>query len=304
MEVFAENTLTDFESANISSQVVIADGQSTTPGYTLQTRDFCKNLVTRGGLSSDVTAKFIQRSNETSSRRRRLAPLAVEDGVVTDNSDGTYTVSLATTTVGDFDLYVSFGTGNVSCDIFTTVGGSSVDVTFNNQSGCFFAQVEAAAVSLPVPPPPTASPTAALVLPPTEPDDELLLITSSIGGTLGFLAFFAAFLAFRYRRQWRKDKQYIEEGMMYKNDALTNFDPNDKLSAAGAQLLATRQAILRLRAQAGKSKMMQELHALEEESEELLEQIRVKKQQLELSGATRDVPRTPKPREAITKMEF
>lgn len=303
VEVFAEKTITDFDTANTTNQIVIADGESLSPGYNLQTRDFCGNLVTRGGLASSVKAKYVERSNETSGSLRRLQGLSVVDADVADNGDGTYTVALVTDVVASYDLYVSFGTGNISCDIFTDAQGSTVDVTFNNVSGCFFASVENAATSLPIPPPPTLEPTPEIILPPTEVDEELVVVAGSVGGTLGFMAVVAAFLAIVYRRRWQRDKEFINDGRMYKNDAQTKFDPNDKLSAAGAQLLASRQAILRMRAQASNSDTAKELHKLQQESEELMEQIRIAKQKLELKGVAPEVVRPTAPRE-VTKMEF
>ena len=303
VEVFAENTLSDFKDSNSTNQVVIADGVSSSPGYILQTRDLCGNLVTRGGLASNIVAKYVERTNETS---RRLSAASVEDAAVTDNGDGTYTISLITTLVASFDLYVSFGTGNVTCDIFSNVQASGGDLVFNNVSGCFFDGVREAAASLPVPPPPTEAPTPALVLPPTEADEELLVIASSVGGTLGVLGVFAVFLAIVYRRRWRRDKEFIEEGALYRVDAMTKFDPNDKLSATGAQLMATRQAILRVRSQASNSQIASEMHSLHQEQEELMEQIRIAKQRIELAGGNSQPERPKHPREAIprTKMEF
>lgn len=267
MEVFPENTVFEAE----ENQTVIADGVSKSEGIQLRTFDFCENIVTSGGLASDVQAIFVEEPNATTglfSGRRLSSVIPVVITVeADDNNDGTYGIPLVTSSIGTFSLYYAFGK---ECDL--TYMNDTNTVEFGSNPGCIFGTLSSAVRALPVPPVPTPAPTI-LVLPPTSTDETGAVVASTGGAVIGAAVVVAVFLAVVYRRRWLKDKQVIEEGLLYQMDANTLFSASDPLSRVGNKVMTTRAAINRLRAQGVAVEGSAVVAKMEKDNEDLKQEV-------------------------------
>lgn len=318
VDVEASTTLTvDFPGdlgAGFSRKTVLADGIEA-DGFTIQTRDGCGSVVEFGGRTDNTEGIYVEKRDNVTGlyTNGSLTPRVITAQIEDDNS-GKYKYNLKTLEEGIYSFYLYYGNPGDTCafDLASSnvdVGGQLVEVltvTLDGSSNpnCFFAEIQDAVEMLPLTPAPTNQPT------PFEPlvqqtDDTAGLVASVGGGVVGACVAIAAFLALVYRRRWQRDKDFIEEGKRYKLDANTKFDPNDKLGVAGRELLASRQAILRLRAQRGQE--MADLTKLENEQEDLMEQISAMKKRIEMntvaqSGASESIV-SPN-RRAPNKIEF
>ena len=221
--------------------------------------------------------------------------------IVVDNEDGSYSLALRTTVVGDFSLFA--WSGDPSCDY--NIVGDSVETPVG-PTGCVYLNVSSAVTSVPLTAAPTVGPTI-LSLPPTESNDEVITLAAAGGSVLGVLAIFA-FILLGYRRRWQRDKDLIEEGNLYKLDAQTNFDPSNKLNVVGRQLLSTTTAILGLTARRHDNPEQAALVELMNEQEELQKQIAEMKRRAQANESQRASMLKAKTTKAVEerprKMEF
>lgn len=235
-------------------------------------------------------------------RRRLDENTSVVPAVVVDNGDGSYSLSLRTTVVGDFTLYA--WAGDSSCEYNIVNGAVEIPI---GPTGCIYSTVPSAVTSVPVTFAPTVAPTT-LALGNTEDSDELLPLAAAGGSILGVLGIFA-FILLGYRRKWQREKELIEEGNLYKLDAQTRFDPSNKLNQVGRELLGTSTAILGLTARRNMASPEQaELVDLMNEQEELQRQIADLKRKVQAREAQGGVRGRPPPKtvkeERPKKIEF
>lgn len=279
---------------SFTRKFILADGIET-DGFTIQTRDGCESLIEFGGRTENTRGIFVEKPNNiTGLYFNGSTTPRIIDATIEDDNSGKYKYLLSTLEEGSYSFYLFYGNAGDSCafnfsSTFVNVDGSIVEVLTvqldsGSSSSCFFAEIEDAVEMLPLTAAPTVGPTPLGTIE-QEVDDTATLVASVGGGVVGACIAIAAFLAVVYRRRWQKDKMYIEEGKRYKLDANTKFDPNDKLGVAGRELLASRAAILRLRAQRGQE--MAALTKLENEQEDLMEQIAALKKSVELKGSDR-----------------
>lgn len=303
-------TAVDFNNTEAAQtpKTIIGDN-SETAGYTIQTKDICLFDIEFGNRAQNTGGKFVEERDPQTGElaKNRTSPLIIDADVV-DSQDGKYSFNLKVLDEGVFSLYFFYGDREKTCTFDVSPSGLDYVVTNGPGSdGCFYGSVLRGVNVLPLTDAPTANPTT-ISLPPTETDDTALFVGAIGGGTLGFLGFVAAIFVIVFRRRWQRDKEFIEEGAAYKLEAITNYNENDKVSVVGRQLLASRAAIMRARAQRDNIQRNKELGALETEQEELQEQIRIAKQKLQLSEATQTAPprdgRPRAPRPERTRKEF
>ena len=298
-------TAVDFNNTEAAQvpKTIIGDGEEST-GYTIQTRDICLFDIEFGNRAQNTAGKFVEETDPITGlyANNRTDPLIV-DAEVVDSDDGTYTYNLKVLDDGIFSLHFFYGDRDKTCTF--SVDFLGVVTTGPGSDGCFYGSVLRAVQVFPLTAAPTVGPTV-LSLPPTESDDTALFVGAIGGGTLGFLGVIAAVFVIVFRRRWQRDKEFIEEGAAYKLEAITNYNENDKVSVVGRQLLASRAAIMRARAQRDNIQRSKELGALENEQEELQEQIRVAKQRLQsaMPAPQRQGGRPRAPRPERVRKEF
>lgn len=270
-----------------SRRMVFADGIES-DGFTIQTRDGCKSAVEFGGRLSNTRGIFIERVSEETGlyTNGSLTPNVVEAKIEDDNS-GRYKYFIQTELLGLYSFYMYYGNPDESCELNVT--NTSVDTggqlvthltvlpSSVSSHSCFYAEVVDAIEMIPLNESTTVAPTL-YVVPKRTRDDTAATVAAVGSGICAFFALIGAFFVLVYRRKWQRDKEFILDGQLYKLDANTNYDPNSKLGATGRQLLASREAISRLRAQRGQDEV--DLTALENEQAELLTQVMKLKKKL------------------------
>ena len=281
VDVESSTTLTvDFpdDVVNHTRKYVLADGAES-DGYTIQTRDGCKGQVNFGGRIANTEGIYVERVNPATGlyHNGSLTPKQIA-AVVEDDGSGKYKYAIKTEEEGLYSLYVYYGNPGMSCGFSFSTSTSTVDgniiealtVTSAGVPRCFFASVEDAIEMVPLTLSPTMSPST---LPPVDLEgDATASLVGAVGGSvLAFCVCVVAAMVIIYKRKWEREKGYIDSGRDYGLDAKTTYDKSDKFGVTGRQLLASRAAIIRQRAQRGIDKS--QLTALENEQEELLEQV-------------------------------
>ena len=272
-------TAVDFNNTEAAQipKVISGDGVQKA-GYSIQTRDICLFDIEFGNRAQNTAGKFVEETDPITGlyANNRTEPLIV-DAEVVDSDDGTYTYNLKVLDDGIFSLHFFYGDRDKTCTF--SVSSLGVVTTGPGSDGCFYGSVLRAVTVFPLTAAPTGSPTS-LSLPPTESRETAVYVGAIGGSTLGILGLVAAAFVIMYRRRWEREKAFIEDGAAYKLEAMTNFNPNDKAQSIGRQLLASRTAIIRARANRDNLQRTDALGELETEQEELHEQIRLAKQRL------------------------
>lgn len=281
VDVEASTTKTvDFpgDRLEFATKQVLADGQEA-DGFSVQTYDGCDKLVAFGGRLQNTKGIFIERIDSATglysngSRTPVIVPADIED-----EDTGEYKYTLRTQAIGTYDLHLYYGNPGEDCHFdlnrsVVPINGALlevIDVTHQGNERCFFASIEQAIEMVPLTKAPTTSPTQFLpVLP--ESQDASIYVAGIGGGMVVVLASIAGTLVIVYKRRWQQDMEFAADGAMYKLGAHTELDPNSKHGTIGMQLLASRAAILRLRAQRGKE--MADISKLQNDQDELMEQI-------------------------------
>lgn len=98
--VTLEDTFTNWRSDKYASPKIILANSRERASFIIGNLDACNNTVEYGGFSKRITAKF------TDIHDSQRAPIPA---IVTDNSDGTYSLALETSIVSNFSLEVTFG---------------------------------------------------------------------------------------------------------------------------------------------------------------------------------------------------
>jgi len=270
---------------------VLADGVSN-DGFSLMTYDFCNNTIEYGGFSSMLKGVFVEilqgdtYSNGTSRRLQsgNLEPLIINATIV-DNLDGTYSVTLNTKSVASFALYICVG---VPCDIEVAIIPRSnglpslTEVTYSNalySSSIAQAITMIALTQTPSKSPTTSAPTAALAT------DEAVKYGSVIAGVAGGIALISILFLVAYRKQWRRDKSYIDDGKIHRIERDLHYNKDDEFTKLGGLVLSTRDMISkeRSRATVGNEHGSQ-IVSLQLENEALQEQVRVEKIKATMQG--------------------
>eukprot|EP00924_Labyrinthula_sp_SR-Ha-C_P007620 augustus_masked-scaffold_42-processed-gene-1.8-mRNA-1 protein AED:1.00 eAED:1.00 QI:0/-1/0/0/-1/1/1/0/908 len=284
VEVDPTKSQPDFDPNNIVPEPFAADGETPSSGFSVQTSDFCENLLDTGDLDTLFSAVFIEvLGNEEDESGRRLQASAYANnstvpdvivGDIVDNRDGSYTIQMVTQTVAEYRMAFTFGEG---CTLDVNIDEDSVelqipDVVFSGGDDCFTIDIQEPAVNAV---PPELAPTRAPVSAPDDDnDDTLITAIASAGGGLLFCGLIAAMVLVRYRRKWNRDKGYVVKGNIYKLEANTAFDRADEYTKTGTELLKTQEEILRLNAQAQADQREGEINSLQQENENLKSLIR------------------------------
>ena len=303
----------DFPSdvTNFTRKFVLADGQEA-DGFSIQTFDGCDKLIEFGGRKQNTRGIFVERVDDNTGvySKGSLIPEILE-AEIEDENTGRYKYTLRTLNEGRFALFLYYGNPGISCafefrNTTRSVGTgilNLVDVDFVGSSSCFFASIEDAIEMIPLTNAPTVSPTKFKKID-NDVDETVSYVAGIGGGVVAVCAAVAAVFAVVYRRRWQKDKEFIEEGRDYKRDAQTVFNANDKQASVGRELLASRAAILRLRAHRGQN--FETLNKLETEQEELLEEVTMMKKRIEARSPQPFGGETiaPQRRQSLHKLEF
>ena len=279
----------DFPSdvTNFTRKFVLADGQEA-DGFSIQTFDGCDKAIAFGGRRENTRGIFVERIDPATGVyfNGSLTPKILE-AEIEDRNTGTYKYTLRTLEEGRYSLFIYYGNPGIDCAFdfrnITRPAGSGtlvvMNVTTTGSPSCFFASIEDAIEMIPLTNAPTKSPTEFKPIIPVA-DETAGFVAGIGGGVVAVCAAIAAVLAIVYRRRWQKDKEFIEEGRGYKEqEALNDYDSNDQHGMVGRELLASRAAILRLRAHRGQD--FEALSKLETEQEELLEEVSKMKKRIE-----------------------
>jgi len=286
---------------------ILADGEQVV-GIEVETRDGCDELITFGGRGTLIRGIYVERleitpdpvefEDEVEYSRRRLRALqdgppqsyfngsmtpGIFDAQTIDLRDGSYTVGLATTTPGTFDLYVCVGTDELECDFNITfvdsVNSTAKLAQVEFIDAAVYSALESVVRVIPVTPSPTKSP---ITLPPTLGPDSgnATVIAGAAGGSALLFLILISFLALYFRRRWNRDQAFIEDGKLYNMERDVKYDKNDEFAVVSRMVMGTQQEILRERAKkVGDGADV--ITELEEEHEKLQEQLRQEKQAAE-----------------------
>ncbi|GBG34828.1 Protein psiR [Hondaea fermentalgiana] len=292
VSVNAASTLAvDFDDGEeMDSVLVPADGEAY-GGPSVQLRDACNNSITYGGDDDVLNAVFIERleatplPNETMGLRRALAEAsyyggasmpAVVNGTVVDNGDGSYVAALVTEIPGTYD--VNFVAADPS-DVNNTLMNATVTTVDSEWS----ASARRAVRMIPLTARPTASP---IPFAPTSDgsNDMTPVYAGSAGGGAFLLLMLAAFVLWRFRRRWQRDKEFIEQGKLYNLEREVQYDPNSEYNVVTKMVMSTSAAIQRERARAAALDGTMPIAQLQNENQELQEQVRLEKQRHQLAA--------------------
>lgn len=283
----AGNILPDAE-----MQTIYGDGKHTA-GFTLQTRDMCGNDVQNGGVSELMKAWYIPvgtAMDADESLRRLLLANGTDDdwfiypddrveAEIVDNLDGSYTASFASTDAGLYALYACFGDG---CGYNWT----STDIEPLDNSS-FYSHVDIAVLVNPLTASPTHAPQAYV---PVSGNDTVMIKYASIGGGIaGLLLLSALLFVFVFRRRWRHDKGYIENGKLYNLERAVEYNPNDEYNVVTRMVMDSSAKLQYERSRLTPGDGAGDITALTVQNQELQEQIRAEKQRKQLltSGSSR-----------------
>ncbi|CAK9065645.1 Protein psiA, partial [Durusdinium trenchii] len=225
-------------------------------GFSVQSRDACLNGLTYGGFRDRVKGVYVEELDPSTGTyfNGSLTP-AVVPAVVVDPDDGTYAVNLRTTSQGNFTLHVCFGEG---CEVQVALQDSTRRRQLRSLQGTlqeavvtpvnedFYASKTGAVFVNPVTDSPTPSP---IEFVPAEGDNTAVTYVSAGGGALAAVLLVAGVIMLRKRRQWERDRAFIEDGKLYNMDRDVEYDKNDEFGVIGRMVMNTQAEILRQRAQ-------------------------------------------------------
>ncbi|GBG30215.1 Protein psiA [Hondaea fermentalgiana] len=267
-----------------STVEIAADGEETA-GFTIYTRDFCGNEMDNGGQADYMKAWYIptRQSGESSRRALEVAnetelwdlfPDERVAATIIDNLDGSYTAELSTEFVETFALYACFGP---DCGYDWT----SLEPL---ESSSFYSHVDTAVQANAL----TASPTRSPIdyVAPATTDSGLIQNAAIGGGVAGFLFLLSLVLLFVFRRRWRRDKSFIEEGKLYNLEREVSYDANDEYATVANLVMQTSADILHERARRSEEGTDgDDIATLAGQNRELEEEVRLAKQRRQLQAA-------------------
>mmetsp|Transcript_7635 Transcript_7635/g.13367 ORF Transcript_7635/g.13367 Transcript_7635/m.13367 type:complete len:920 (+) Transcript_7635:63-2822(+) len=248
----------------------------------VQTRDACGNLLGAGGAANLMKGVFVEKLQFNSSTyfNGSLSP-NVEEAVIVDNNDGTFSAKLSTLTPGDYVGYACFGECELAVD--TVVGEGNLeqvivrDVDIGGSSDYIFFSEADTIQGVPLTGFPTSAPIALGEQSGLDPD---IVAYLAVGGGIAFLFLTSmGFVAYRRRRAWRNARGFIEDGRIVNISKTLDYGPKaDEYDAAGRRLQATRLQVIKERAQTSRVNRGDEVSALERQNQELKDQVRYAKQ--------------------------
>ncbi|GBG31018.1 Protein psiK [Hondaea fermentalgiana] len=301
--------------SSASSLTLTGDGESLV-GYSVQARDLCDELIEYGGAPELMQGIWIEVPQQGSDGNWSYANDAARprllNATILDHDDGTYSAGLATEETGEFELYFCFGEScgfEITSEIVSRTDGPTADSRRRLVSTLFEDESVGAddMVLATVALAPTAASTvffrhvedAVTVEPPDEnagspsvPDGSSgdgisakgITTVSVIGGAVGACLLLALVVLVVLRRKWQRDKHYIDEGERYNLERDVAYDKDSEYSALTKLFMASREKLMKLRAERHTSTEMQ-ISTLVQEQRDLQSHLRTEKMRAQIAQA-------------------